>query len=78
MNTREQNEKKFGHWIDLPDGGRRYWLEIFGKQGWKACYNKIVDIDEKTIRFYQEIFDEWGQLREIHEKYPEDKGHQKI
>ncbi len=22
MNTREQNEKKFGHWDELPGGGR--------------------------------------------------------
>lgn len=73
-----QNEKKFGAWEDLPDGGRRYWYEVRGRTGWKARYVKEVDRDERTIRFYQEIYDDQGQLVEIHEKCPVDRGHQKV
>jgi hypothetical protein len=29
----------------------------------------------RTVRFHQEIYDETGRLVEVHEKYPEDKGH---
>ncbi|RMD86089.1 MAG: hypothetical protein D6813_15420 [Calditrichaeota bacterium] len=74
-NKRRQNEKKFGNWEELPDGGRRYYLEVSGKKGWKARYVKEVDKNEKTMRFYQEIYNADGELVEIHEKYPEDKGH---
>ena len=77
MTTRTQNEKKFGHWEDLPGGGRRYWLDVPGRQGWCARYLKEVDAGEETLRFWQEIYDEHGKLSEIHEKYPVDKGHQK-
>lgn len=77
MSTRRQNEKKFGHWEDLPAGGRRYWTEVSGRQGWRARYLKEVDADETTLRFWQEIYDDTGRLSEIHEKYPVDKGHTK-
>jgi len=77
MSTRAQNEKKFGHWEALPDGGRRYWLEVLGRQGWRARYFKEVDANETPRRFWQEIYDEQGKLSEIHEKYPMDKGHLK-
>lgn len=77
MSTRAQNEKKFRHWEELPGGGRRYWLDVAGRQGWRARYVKEVDADETTLQFWQEIFDEKGKLAEIHEKYPVDKGHQK-
>ena len=30
------------------------------------------------MRFLQEIYDEQGKLVELHEKYPVDKGHQKV
>jgi hypothetical protein len=56
---------------------RRYWLDVAGRQGWRARYVKDVDASETTLRFWQEIFDENGKLTEIHEKYPVDKGHQK-
>ncbi|MBC7226842.1 MAG: hypothetical protein H5T61_06360 [Thermoflexales bacterium] len=75
---RRENEKKFGHWDELPGGGRRYFYEVRGRYGWKARYVKEVDASEQTIRFYQEIYDEQGRLVEIHEKYPVDKGHKKI
>jgi hypothetical protein len=63
---------------ELPGGGRRYWLEVMGRSGWKARYVKEVDAEERTLRFYQEIYNERGELVEIHEKYPIDKGHRKI
>jgi len=25
---RKENEKKFGNWEELPDGGRRYFYEV--------------------------------------------------
>jgi len=39
---------------------------------------KTVDTHEVTISFVQEIYDTKNELTEIHEKYPTDKGHQKI
>lgn len=78
MSTRAQNENKFDQWEDLPGGGRRYRLRIIGRQGWQACYFKAVDVNETTVRFWQEIYDETNKLIEIHEKFPVDKGHQKV
>lgn len=75
---RQQNEKKFGSWETLEHGGRRYYYEVPGHLGWKARYLKEVDADEVTIRFWQEIYNEYGELVEIHEKFPVDKGHQNI
>ncbi|MDQ6845258.1 MAG: hypothetical protein M3Z92_13055 [Bacteroidota bacterium] len=46
--------------------------------GWKAKYLKEVDAEEVTIKFWQEVYDESGILREVHEKYPVDTGHKKI
>jgi len=77
-NKRTENEKKFGYWIEFSDGGRRYFYEIKGKYGWFARYIKDVNNLEQTIKFYQEIYDQNGNLVEIHVKYPEDKGHKKI
>ena len=74
MNTRGQNEKKFGNWEDLLGGGRRYWLDVTGRQGWTARYLKEVDERETTLRFWQEIYDDQGKLVDVHEKYPVDKG----
>lgn len=78
MSTREQNEKKFGNWDDLSMGGRRYWLDVLGRFGWRARYLKEVDAQETTRRFWQEIYDDEGKLVEIHEKYPVHRGHQKV
>lgn len=77
MSTRGQNEKKFDQWRDTLGGGRRYWIDIPGRQGWRARYLKEVDASETTLRFWQEIYDEKGELSETHEKYPLDKGHRK-
>lgn len=72
---RRKNERKFGSWEELPDGGRRYFYEIRGRYGWTARYVKEVDALERTVRFYQEIYNDTGHLVQIHEKYPDDKGH---
>lgn len=78
INKRGQNEKKFETWEDLANGGRAYSYEVQGRYGWTARYIKEVDAFELTLRFYQEIYDNFGQLVEVHEKYPVDKGHEKI
>jgi len=39
---------------------------------------KEVDINEETVRVWQEIYDDHGTLVEIHEKYPVDKGHRQV
>ena len=75
---RQKNERQFKNWADTDSGGRVYWLEIEGRLGWKARYVKEVDSEENTTSFLQEISDHKGVLREIHEKYPVDKGHQKL
>ena len=78
MSTRTQNEKKFESWDDLPGDGRRYWLDVSGRSGWVARYLKEVDAKETTLKFWQEIYDDQRRLVEVHEKYPVDKGHQKV
>ena len=75
---RLQNEKKFTFWEELPDGGRKYWLDIPGKKGWRARYVKEVDANEETTAFRQELSDGTGRLVEIHEKFPEDRGHRRL
>ena len=78
INKRKENERKFTHWEDKKDGTRKYWFEIKGKMKWKARYVKVVDENETTISFRQEIYNDKNILVEIHEKYPIDKGHKKI
>jgi hypothetical protein len=78
MTSREQNERKFERWIDLPGGGRHYYLDVDGHHGWRARYIKAVDANENTLRFWQEIYDESGKLIEIHQKFPVDEGHRKV
>lgn len=77
MGTRKQNERRFTHWQTLPGGGRRYWIDVAGRQGWRARYYKEVDTAEETLRFWQEIYDDRDRLIEVHEKYPMDRGHRK-
>jgi hypothetical protein len=78
MSSRTNNERKFGSWETTATGGRVYSRLIAGRSGWSAAYRKEVDDKEKTIRFWQEIFDESGRLREVHEKFPVDRGHRKV
>jgi hypothetical protein len=75
---RRQNERKFGAWEELLGGGRRYWYDVPGRAGWRARYVKEVDANEATVRFLQEIYNERGDLVEIHPKFPEDLGHQAV
>ena len=77
-NKRNENERKFDAWDELPNSGRRYFYEIKGRHGWVARYVKEVDVSERTKKFYQEIYDENGRLVEIHEKYPFDRGHLRV
>jgi hypothetical protein len=60
MANRAQNERKFVSWTELPDGGRRYWIDVTGRLGWFARYVKEVDASEATVRFWQEIYDVRG------------------
>lgn len=78
MSTRRQNERAFGQWLELEDGGRRYFRDVAGRSGWSARYLKEVNASEDTLRFWQEIRDEAGRLVEIHEKFPVDKGHRRL
>lgn len=75
---REHHERKFGAWRDLPSGGREYSYEVVGRSGWRARYVKEVDAEESTVRFCQEIYDSEGRLREVHQKFPVDLGHQPV
>ena len=67
---RRQNETKFGVWEELSTGGRRYWYEVKSRSGWKARYVKEVDEDERTEKFYQEIYDEEGNLWKFMKSIP--------
>lgn len=78
MATREQNEKRFERWNELPGGGRQYWIDLIRRSGWRVRYLKDVDAHETTVSFRQEIYDSSGALVEIHEKYPVDKGHGRV
>ncbi len=77
MPKQKANERKFRKWEETING-RLYTRKVEGQKGWYAIYYKEVDKEEKTLRFWQEIFDEQDKLRAIHHKYPEDKGHQQI
>ncbi len=73
-NKRQKNKTDFDLWIEKEDG-RIYSFEVAGKLGWKAKYLKEVNNEEVTIRFWQEVYDDNNILKEVHEKYPIDKGH---
>ena len=78
MATRADNEKNFPNWVVLQNGGRRYWRDYPGRQSGWARYVKIVDANEITIALNQEIYDRNGNLIELHEKFPIDKGHRRV
>ena len=75
---RRQNERKFEYWEEFSDGSRQYWYDVPGQQGWSARYLKKVDDTETTLKFWQEIYNEYNELVEIHVKYPVDTGHQRL
>ena len=76
MATRQQNERRFRQWEDLPGGGRRYYRTVQGKISGYARYVKFVDANEVTVQIIQEIYDDENRLIGVHQKYPEDTGHQ--
>lgn len=78
MATRAQNEHDYPNWEDLPDGGRRYWIDKAGRVRGFARYLKMVDANEVTQNLTQEIYDDAGKLIERHQKYPVDSGHQTV
>lgn len=78
MSSRDSNERKFGNWRESPDGSRIYWKEVAGRGGWRAIYLKEVSPGERTLRFWQEVYDGHGKLRGLHEKYPVDTGHKSL
>ena len=52
--------------------------EFVGRAGGRALYIKEVDVNERTIRFAQEIYDAIGRLVTVHEKFPVDLGHKEL
>ena len=78
MATRDQNEKRFKNWADLPDGGRRYWIDRPGTVSGSQRMIKIVDADEVTLQVVQEIYNDEQVLIERHQKYPVDTGHERF
>lgn len=78
MATREQNEKRFKNWEELPGGGRRYWSDRRGLVSGYQRMVKVVDANEVTQQVIQEIYDDDGLLIERHQKYPVDTGHAKL
>ena len=78
MASRAQNERKFKSWEDLPNGGRRYFRDFVGRAGGRARYIKEVDVNERTVRFAQEICDASARLVAVHEKFPVDLGHKQL
>jgi hypothetical protein len=78
MASRAQNERKFKRWEELPNGGRQYIRDFGGRSGGRARYIKEVDLNERTVRFAQEIYDSSGRLIAVHEKFPVDLGHKQL
>ena len=78
MASRKQNERRFAEWEDLPDGGRRYYRIRMGKVKGYVRYIKVVDANELTLSFVQEVYDDDGRLLSTHQKHPEDTGHQDV
>ena len=52
MASRAQNERKFKHWEELPNGGRRYVREFVGRAGGRARYIKEVDVNDVSRTDY--------------------------
>jgi hypothetical protein len=78
MATREQNERRFTQWEDLPGGGRRYWSDRKGAVSGFQRMIKVVDADEVTVQMVQEIYNDENVLIERHQKFPVDTGHEKL
>ncbi len=55
MTSRTHNERKFMNWQELENGGRRYWYDVIGQDGFRVRYIKVVNANEKTVSVVQEI-----------------------
>jgi hypothetical protein len=55
MATRAQNERRFQHWMDLRQGGRRYWSDRPGRQTGFQRMVKIVDAAENTYNCFRKF-----------------------
>lgn len=78
MKKRRLNERKYGKWKEMKNGGREYTKEVRGRNGWYAKYVKTVDEFETTLSFMQLIYDSKDELAEVHIKYPSDIGQIKL
>ena len=78
MATRKQNEQTFPNWEELSSGGRRYWIDDERDDGILIRYVKLVDENDHTLSFIQEVYDRKGKLIGVHEKFPFDRGHQQV
>ncbi len=78
MANRAVNEKKYKQWKEQTGGGRIYTRKVIGQHGWYALYHKETDAEENTIQFWQEIYNEKNELKELHQKFPADTGHKKL
>jgi hypothetical protein len=78
MATRKQNEHEYTYWVELPDGGRRYWRDRRGAVHGFQRIVKIVDASENTLFLVQEVYNDANELIGIHQKYPIDLGHQHL
>lgn len=78
MATRQQNEQRFKHWEDLPDGSRRYWTDRPGIVSGSQRMIKIVDVHENTLQVIQEVYNDEHVLIGRHQKYPVDTGHERF
>jgi hypothetical protein len=80
---RSRSERDWQYWQDLPDGGRRYWIRRLGRHwGWQILFKEVMYDEEtqleNTVRLWQEIYDNDGNVVEVHQKYPTDTGRQKL
>ena len=80
---RQQNERDWQNWEDLPENRRRYWLKRTGAVwGWQILFKEVLFRPEtqleETTRMWQEIYDDHGKLVESHQKFPTDTGHQTL
>lgn len=78
MATREQNERRFKNWENLPGGGRRCWADRKRAVSGFQRMIKVVDANGITLQLVQEIYNDDNVLIERHQKFPIDTGHEKL
>jgi hypothetical protein len=70
MASREQNERTFGSWQELPGGGRRYTREYAGRAGGRARYIKEVDAAEQLFALRRKSTTEMAGLCQCMRSFP--------